>query len=111
MLERQEDRFIPLPLAADRIVSEILSERRTASELRFLSQVRAQSKIWTVFDTNQPTTATPQVAATAPRQSFATILVKNDRENLDVAVGQATHQVLPSMNTAIPPLAPQPASP
>ena len=50
VLERQEQAVAPLHSVAEQIRKEILSERKQAMEVRVLSQLRAQSKIWTVFD-------------------------------------------------------------
>ena len=50
VLERQEQAVAPLQSVAEQIRKEILSERKQAMEVRVLSQLRAQSKIWTVFD-------------------------------------------------------------
>jgi len=50
VLERQNETVKPLSAVADQVKKEILAERKRSAEMRLLAQLRAQSKIWTVFD-------------------------------------------------------------
>lgn len=58
VLERQEDGYLPLPVVAERIRSDIISERKKAAGLRAIAKLRSQSEIWTVFDVPTESTST-----------------------------------------------------
>lgn len=54
VLERTPDEYLPLPVVADQLRSEILTERRLAAERQFMAHLRATSRITTVYDTGRP---------------------------------------------------------
>ena len=50
LLERQGEGYQPITSVVEQIRSAILADRRRAAELRLIGTLRAQSQIWTVFD-------------------------------------------------------------
>lgn len=72
ILERREESRIPLSEAAETIRAEILQQRREAAELKLLTKLWSQSRVWTVFDAyNRVQPLQPAISEKAAQAPFA----------------------------------------